>query len=620
MHSVLAITELLHAIVEHCDIVIQSGPKRGLPSPELSRLAQTSRLFTQVALDRLYEETVFTNKLLYRLVWSTFPKGALKCPNDRQEALNAQHLGCGANGRHKCEPKITSSIDQHGNWDYFLKLYGRRIHHWSYTVRGGASIPDECTALIVLAGISQAGFRQGGAPVLPNLRSCAFRATRPSSWLTLRHFFPAGSRTSLKSFNISYSNPCFPQGALLLQHLTDACEAGSQFGLNLESFELYHDMFTPPDLKAALGVQLLGFLQTQNSLRSVSLEHITPLLWRYVAGMATLRTVRTEPSSFFALGKNTAVIINNVTKLVVWSVAPTGMGNGSRTPNLVSGVTFNALTSLSITGWIDLISLISASKYSPLAKVTLSNLDERPGRYPSWSALLSELHSHTTVDSLLELRISEPSSRHSTQTASAGSSANVLEDIQPSFLFPHLTRLSIDLRDGLDIDDAGLRILADSLQGLEALFLSAPRLYGQQRQPLDPKATLLGLAQLSRCSFLIEATIPFRPILQGNSPAVLPPPSSRMRFLNTGTPQSSSRFRNPFNPPERGLNVEETTRFLLSVFPRLHLVSLATHGGWGEVNNKLHAVQRGEGCECSWCRVDYNQVNLKSYSSLFCFD
>ncbi|KAH8818628.1 hypothetical protein DL96DRAFT_1560181 [Flagelloscypha sp. PMI_526] len=439
MHHALEISELQERIVSFAG------------SSALFHLAQTSKIFTGIALQRLYKISSINEKTFPALVHATLPLGLGK------------------------ESEIPSAEDCVA----FLRI-ARKTEKVQFHV-----LPPEFWNIPWF-------ITRDTSLLFTNLRTLVLTISHDDDWFpAIKAFLPASLKT-LEMRIRHLGNPrsvkrfCVEQQGEFLQFLA---ERPKQESFSLTEFT-WDGFENPLDEENAHFFTI--FMRTQHELETISVGQVPLDLWPHLATLRNLRTLALNDCFLLPEAGSGDISIKNVEKLHV-GLLP----DNSRPENTHSiyRVRFTHVHNLKVRApWDYLPSIAQAVHESGIMRVTMGTFgrDELSMIYDFFSSL----HSDTSSNSLREM---------SMYTEDGTADPILFSTIQPILRFPLIGHLNLDFRSGMDLCDQDISLLADSLTNLEDIFIVPAK--------IRPRTTFYGLSHFAKCPLLQKIVLGLLPIL-----------------------------------------------------------------------------------------------------------
>ncbi|KAH8828668.1 hypothetical protein DL96DRAFT_1595323 [Flagelloscypha sp. PMI_526] len=504
MHRVLDILELREMIVSFVD------------RSTLLPFARTCTLFTESAVQHLYEDTSIDSFKVEHLIKSTLVSPSM--PSHYYYLLNLSLFK---------PPNAGSEVLSAKDCEGFLRVSRRVLSVDRIEVTELSNLPRIISR---------------DSPILfPNLRSLTLGFQVDQVWYpAIAAYLPATLQHLSVQIIYEQEPVTIPQESLCTQQQHDLLRFLAQRPQN-ESFSLSTLSFKRFDspLDDETSTYLSRFIRTQHDLRHLLLSHVPSDLWPYIASLQNLKVLLLDNYSFPS-GRNVEhVSIDKISQLIV------DVGHAWENPSKqVTGIIFTNLESIFIDGPIDyLASLAKAAQGSKLswAKIVVRG----PWNLSAIHNLLSSLPSGASMKSLMSFTWSMSGTR---------SNPAPFRAFQPILTYSFLSFLRVHCEGsggGVDLDDDDVALLVEALPNLEDIF------FGPSFNL--PRVTLYGLSHFTKCPKLYETRISFRPILP--SGIQIPSSSSKAKDI--------TQFMIPNSFREDELVVEDVVEFLDAVFPDL---------------------------------------------------
>ncbi|KAH8828664.1 hypothetical protein DL96DRAFT_1814020 [Flagelloscypha sp. PMI_526] len=437
MHRALEISEIREQIVGFV----------GLSS--LLQLAKTNKLFTEFALQRLYENTLIENRLKDLL--------PITLPLDT-------------------ESRVLTAAD----CETFLRV-ARHTQEICYD-----SSEPEFTHLPRIVSRD--------SPILfPNLRSLQLDFVVEQFWYPaiLAYLPPTLQRLTLEIMtgdkNTSDAQiACNVQHRALLKFLAERPE-NDRPSLSELGFKRLQDSFDESTTS-----YLNRFMRTQHNLESLGLDHVPLNLWPYLAELRHLQTLVLY-GYCLPFDEIEVIIFNNVSNLSVNHREPWQNPRG-----LVPGVAFTNIRRLSLIGPVGyLTSWANTVRGSHLGIVSIEIWDTY--ELSLINDLLCTLRSEASISSL---------KCFACQITIVDMDPLPFEAFHSVLVFTHITDLSIDLLGGMDLEESDLSLISNSFPNLQSIFVAPPAFPGYR-----PRLTLASLGHFTKCSQMQRIRLGFQLIL-----------------------------------------------------------------------------------------------------------
>ncbi|KAH8804128.1 hypothetical protein DL96DRAFT_1632146 [Flagelloscypha sp. PMI_526] len=404
MHRALEIFEIRKLVVDFAD------PSTLLP------LATTCKLFTDFALQSLYEETTIDPERLNRLLATTLSPNA--------------------------ESRVLSAMD----CEAFLRVARHTLVICQFSEHEFANLPRIITR---------------DSPILfPKLQHLTLDHQIEDVWYpAIQAYLPPTLRyLGLSNFR-GNENPSDAHIALCRQQQREFFKFLAERP-EKESFSLSELYFYRYDcaLEEESSSHLTRFIRTQHKLAVLQVDYVPPDFWPFLASLRYLQKLLLN-GYCIPFDLTTLVSLNNVSRLDIQLPQPWQKPRG-----VVTGVAFTSLQELSIDGPLEyLASLVKSVQGNKLKYVVIRVRDAYD--LSLMNDLLCHLRSEVSTNSLECFRL---------QLLIWNIAQVSFEAFHSILCFTVITELTINTLSGTSLEDSDLALLTNSLPNLQEILITPP--------------------------------------------------------------------------------------------------------------------------------------------------